>query len=382
MGIAMAMIAIFGLWVSFGWNAPVDLNKLLWETVPVYKYLRVPARHLMLFVFGMSALSAFGISLARRRLARLVIAIVIVVDMVWFAGNLATLRPDPAVRHNKELVAYLQKNSGLARIVPNFNVGMGTRDALDFDAAMSYRLFSASGYDPAILRNYYEFAAAAAGIEKPDVQTSDVQIPYLLPASRYMDFLNVKHVFVPSWFDSVAGSSTKYKLIMEENTKDYFRLYKNTQALPRFFLVPTIVGLHNRDEIARAIRTGKYDPARVVLTANADVPADFLADCGSSILPAVEVISYAINAVKLKTNAPCNAFLATSEVMYPGWRATIDGTTATLIEGNLAFRTLPVPAGSHTVVMSFFPKSVIIGAFVSIVTAIGCVYMVCIRRRK
>ena len=372
MGIAMAMIAIFGLWVSFGWNAPVDLNKLLWETVPVYKYLRVPARHLMLFVFCMSALSAFGISLARRRLARLVIAIVIVVDMVWFAGNLATLRPDPAVRHNKELVAYLQKNSGLARIVPNFNVGMGTRDALDFDAAMSYRLFSASGYDPAILRNYYEFAAAAAGIEKPDVQTSDVQIPYLLPASRYVDFLNVKHVFVPSWFDSVAGSSAKYKLVMEENTKDYFRLWENTQALPRFFLVPTIVGLAHRDEIARAIRTGKYDPGRVVLSVNSDIPRDFSADCGSTTLSPVEVISYAINAVKLKTNAPCNAFLATSEVMYPGWRAAIDGKATPIIEGNLAFRTLAVPAGSHTIVLWYDPKIFLTGAGVTIATIASC----------
>ena len=95
---------------------------------------------------------------------------------------------------------------------------------------------SASGYDPAILRNYYEFAAAVAGIENPDVQQTDVQIPYLLPPSRYVDFLNVKYIFVPSWFDSVAGSTPKYKLVMEENKKDYFRLYENTRVFPRFFL--------------------------------------------------------------------------------------------------------------------------------------------------
>ena len=380
-GGAMLCVAIFGLWVSFGWNAPIDLNKMLWDIVPMYKYLRIPSRHLILFVFGMSALAGLGfhqiiryLSFARPGLAKLavlIISLVIIVDMLWFAKVFVLLRPDPVTRHNQELVSYLQKNVGLARILPNFNVGMGTRDALDFDAAMGYRMYSASGYDPAILRNYYEFAAAVAGIENPDVQQTDVQIPYLLPASRYTDFLNVKYMFVPSWFDSVAGSHPKYKLVMEENKKDYFRLYENTQVLPRFFLVPTLVGLPNRDAIARAIRMGEHDPGKVILGQTKDIPAGFTADCGTQKLPAVTVISYSMNKIILETNAPCNAFLATSEVMYPGWQATIDGKGSNFIEGNLAFRTIPVPSGRHTIIMTFRPTVFIVGFFVSIAALLG-----------
>ncbi len=371
-GAAMACIAIFGLWVSFGWNAPVDLNKILWDIVPTYKYLRIPSRHLILFVFGISALAGLGFSLVRHSLARLVIVLVIVIDMVWFARVFVVLRPDPATRHNPELVSYLQKNAGLTRILPNFNVGMGTRDALDFDAAMGYRFMSASGYDPAILRNYYEFAAAVAGIENPDVQQTDVQIPYLLPASRYVDFLNVKYIFVPSWFDSVAGSSPKYKLVMEENKKDYFRLYENTNVLPRFFLASTVVSLPNREAIARAIRMGEYDPGKVVLMQAKDVPAGFTVDCGTQKLPAVTVASYSMNTIMLETNGPCNAMLATSEVIYPGWTATIDGQPANIIEGNLAFRTIFIPKGKHTMVMAYRPTVFIVGFFVSITTLLGC----------
>ncbi|MBI4066262.1 YfhO family protein [Candidatus Gottesmanbacteria bacterium] len=370
--VSMLMVAAFGLWVSFGWNAPVDLNKMLWDVIPMYKYLRIPSRHLILFVFGMSALAGIGFSFARPPLAKLVIALVVTVDLVWFAKTFVILKPDPATRHNTELVTYLQKNLELGRILPNFNVGMGTRDALDFDAAMGYRMYSASGYDPAILRNYYEFAAAAAGIEKPDVQTSDVQIPYLRPVSRYTDFLNIKYIFVPSWFDSVAGSNT-YRLVMEENTKDYFRLYENANVLPRFFLVPTIVALPDRDSITRAIRAGEYDPENAVLVENNDIPADFIADCGTSELPSVAVVLYTMNTIVLNTDAPCNAFLATSEVMYPGWSATVDDVQSALIEGNLAFRTIPVPKGKHTIVMAYQPRVVLIGAGLSIATAAFCV---------
>ncbi len=388
------VVALFGLWLSFGWNAPVDLNKILWELVPTYKYLRIPSRHLILFVFGMSALAALGfdqimriLSFARPGLAKLTvvtISLVIVVDMLWFARTFVVLGPDPATRHSAELIQLLLphrcrgystpevEDDCLYRFLPNFNVGMGTRDALDFDAAMGYRLFSASGYDPAILRNYYEFAAAAGGIAEPDVQTSDVQIPYLLPASRYLDFLNVKYIFVPSWFDSVAGSSSKYKLVMEENTKDYFRLYENTRVLPRFYLVPTIVGLADRESIARAIRAGEYDPGNAVLVRNNNLPSGFTADCAVKQLPPVALVSYSMNHIILTTDAFCDAILVTSEVFYPGWKASIDGKPATLIEGNLAFRTLPVPAGKHTIVMSYLPTSIIIGFFVSAVTAIGC----------
>ncbi|MBI5620879.1 YfhO family protein [Candidatus Gottesmanbacteria bacterium] len=391
--LSMICIAIFGLWVSFGWNAPIDFNKILWDIVPMYKYLRIPSRHLILFVFGMSALAGLGnyylfsyllSSGLTRGSLKLFIVGFIVVEMVWFARTFVVLRPDPATRYNAELIQLLLpprcrgyntpevSDACLYRILPNFNVGMGTRDALDFDAAMGYRMFNASGYDPAILRNYYEFAAAVAGIENPDVQQTDVQIPYLRPPSRYVDFLNVKYMFVPSWFDSVAGSSAKYKLVMEENKKDYFRLYENAKVLPRFYLASTIVGLPNREAIARAIRTGEYDPGNVVLVQQNDVPTDSALNCARQPLPPVVMTEYSMNKIILNTDAPCNAVLATSEVMYPGWTATIDGNPTKLIEGNLAFRTIFIPKGKHTIVMAYRPTVFIVGFFVSVTTFLGC----------
>jgi uncharacterized membrane protein YfhO len=58
--------------------------------------------------------------------------------------------------------------------------------------------------------------------------------------------------------------------------------------------------------------------------------------------------------------------------MYPGWRAAIDGKATPIIEGNLAFRTLAVPAGSHTIVLWYDPKIFLTGAGVTIATIASC----------
>ena len=44
-------IGLFSLWVSLGKYAPIDLQYILWKAVPMYHYLRIPPRHLVLFVF-------------------------------------------------------------------------------------------------------------------------------------------------------------------------------------------------------------------------------------------------------------------------------------------------------------------------------------------
>lgn len=364
----LLLIAIFGLWVSLGKNAPLDVNHFLWKTVPVYTYIRIPARHLILLVFSLSILAGFGLACFKKRLIQLLLIGLTVADLFWFGRHFVLLKEDPSIRHNQALVSTLTRQKELVRLLPNFNVGIGTRDALDFDAPMGHRLYSASGYDPSILRKYYEFIAAANGIKDPDVQQNDVQIPPLNLQSRAVDFLNIKYVFVPSWRDSVGGESGRYRLVLEDGKRDYWRLYENKTVTPRFYLVPRLTTLPDRETIAAAIRAGNVDFQKTVLVVGATKSGG---DCKSD-LPPVSVSMYSPNMIRLTTSADCDSYLASSEVEYPGWSATIDGQKAEIIEGNLAFRTLFVPAGKHTIVMQYQPRIFVIGLLVSVATALAC----------
>ncbi len=326
------LIALFSVWVSFGANAPVDLQYLLWKFTPFYHYIRIPSRHLVLFVLSASILTGFGLSLIRSRVIQIFLSAVIILELVLVGRNFIALEKLPEYRHDQELVNLLKSDRELSRVIQNFGVWVVPRDRLDFGSAMNYKFFSATGYDPSILRNYYEFIDAANGAKEPSVMKHNVQVPYLNPNSPYLNFLNIKYVLVNPDYDPFGGKSTdRFKLILDKKEKTY-RLYENKAVLPRFFL----------------------------------------SDCGDTVSEPVEVNKYSGSQIELTSSATCDTKLISSEVMYPGWEAAIDGRKTAVLATNHAFRSLLVPKGRHSIKFYFFPRIYIIGGVISLVTFLIC----------
>jgi uncharacterized membrane protein YfhO len=55
-----------------------------------------------------------------------------------------------------------------------------------------------------------------------------------------------------------------------------------------------------------------------------------------------------------------------ADTFDPGWRLTIDGRPAPILRANLLMRAAAVDAGSHTLVYTYEPTSVRIGAWTSL----------------
>jgi uncharacterized membrane protein YfhO len=51
-----------------------------------------------------------------------------------------------------------------------------------------------------------------------------------------------------------------------------------------------------------------------------------------------------------------------ADTHYPGWFATVDGQSEPLLRANYAFRAVRVPAGPHTIVFDYRPRSLAVGA--------------------
>jgi hypothetical protein len=345
--------------------------------------MRIPSRHLILFVFGTSALAGLGIGMIRNRVIQGIIGLLVVIELIPFARHFISLGPLPAASYDQELLTRFEQDTSLFRVLPNFNIGHDLRNSLDFNSSMQYGYFSATGYETAMVRNYYEFIDATNMRDAPSFTTHDVQVPYLTSRAftqGYADFLNIRYILVPIASDPIGIAQPEHFTLVHSDASRGYRLYESRKFSPRFFLVPQAELFDTREEIAQAIRNGRDLTRTLLVKRNETQKRDTVSECDGERDSTVSVVTYKLSRIELDVQVPCDAYLTSSEVMYPGWRVTVDGVRTELFEGNLAFRNLFVPQGSHTVVMEYQPVALYYGLVVSTVS-IGCALFLVRRKR-
>jgi uncharacterized membrane protein YfhO len=90
----------------------------------------------------------------------------------------------------------------------------------------------------------------------------------------------------------------------------------------------------------------------------------------------VSVASYLPNRVVLKSETAHDAFLYVTDTYYPGWKAHVDGKETPIMQANLAYRAVRVPAGAHEVVFSYRPVSFYLGVLVTFFALIAVLFIV------
>lgn len=87
--------------------------------------------------------------------------------------------------------------------------------------------------------------------------------------------------------------------------------------------------------------------------------------------------SYAPNRLTYHTDSKTGGIAVFSEVYFPwGWTATIDGKEAPIGRVDYILRALRIPAGEHTVIFTFNPKSLEVTNTLSVISVI-IIYLVC-----
>ena len=76
--------------------------------------------------------------------------------------------------------------------------------------------------------------------------------------------------------------------------------------------------------------------------------------------------------ITFKITAEKDTKLISSEIYYPGWRATIDGKDASFDFVYDTFRGQNIPKGTHEIRWYFLPKTFIVGAFISATALLVC----------
>lgn len=165
----------------------------------------------------------------------------------------------------------------------------------------------------------------------------------------------------------VIGALPGAKGVEEEGA---LKIYENLDFVPRFNMAADYRVITKADEFAATISGRGFDPKKTVLLEEEPWPggqgkAGELKDCG------VEVVSYMMNSVELKTRCAEKSILVASESWYPGWKALVDGNEESILKADYVLRAVPIKAGEHTVRFEYRPLSFRAGAWVSAASALS-----------
>lgn len=153
-------------------------------------------------------------------------------------------------------------------------------------------------------------------------------------------------------------------------------VFENTRVLPRAWLASgeLVATEQNEIEIIRSGKTPAGESWNPLQTALVESPTGIQFGKTGESPGHAEMTTLDPNKVEVKTEASGPALLVLSANHYPGWRAYVDGRSADIVRVNYNLRGVAVPAGNHLVTFVYWPKSVLVGLVISLLTLAGLVW--------
>jgi hypothetical protein len=260
--------------------------------------------------------------------------------------------------------------------MPRYHEALPGNAAGDFSPAWFYGHEMATGYDPLMNARYKTFS----GID----EAGHTYISSLFEAKdQTLDLLSVQYILVPKNLPEPAGiqavlnETARWRRVTDV-AEGRYEVYENLRALPRAWLTERIEAAYEGDQLK--IVRGElpdagwrdFDPRRVALVEpeTARKLASHFSAANQTDLQS-EIISISrVNphVVEVSVNAVRPAMVVLSEIAFPGWQAEIDGVRTDVCRVNYALSGIAIQPGRHRLRLIYRPKSLMIGAVLSLTT--------------
>ena len=249
------------------------------------------------------------------------------------------------------------------------------------NTSMLYRIRDVQGYGSLQLNRYKEYLEVMSDGKKDFYPHGDVYHMALIGPghSPLLDILGVKYVL-----SRRPVRSPGFALVQNGEVK----VYENQSAFPQVSVFRRFVALPDSIETAQLIHDGKVDPRKVVILSGEDLKHspgifehtialdkkvcgaplyEFKSESSQPALPDRAVVDvFRPSYLKIVCDVRGKGgVLFINEILYPGWKAKIDGRPTPLIRANYLFRAIIVPEETHVVEMEFRPRLYYIGLALS-----------------
>jgi hypothetical protein len=431
-------LAIFGVLVALGKYG--FLYQLMYDLVPPFRLVRVPARALFLYVFAMSALLGDvivtweqareeGQSAPAGVLIRwiMTIAAVLGVSGIAAAGALVAVREGGPVKQFP-LEHYIGAWLALTALILTGGALLwrylaapagNTRLRRGLAAALAlFVLVDLWGFGFRMLITWPSEAGELWQDALPMIEDRSGRItPYNiwpwwikndptllgllstggdvpLELAAYDEFVNFSddlssHAYdvlgsryVVSWIELGPPHTSGEDALELVGHTDSAWVYRRPHPLPIVRLVYQAEIIPNSSDANGRLHEVSFDPAEAVILDQAPP-----CEVGSEAQAAgdVSVVAQWPGYWLIATTSEEPALLVLSETAYPGWRVTVDGQPAEPLTAYTTLKAVCVPAGAHQIEWRFAPRIFLAGAAITLPTLLlmaGVSIFAAARRRK
>ncbi len=388
----LAGLALFAVLTAFGKYFP--LHRILCAVLPTIKLSRAPFRFVALYVVCAVLLAAFGYQALERALEEKGRAGWLPLVGLVYGGVLllfSFLNPDQSWR---EMIALLAGGAGIALwayteswkklgrwifqaalILPLFLsgwAGYGWGPASNYDVQTHFAPFDYLQEHSKACRYYFE-----EGMSYP-VEKQGRNMYWVFPMDYPMDFgLRTSNGYNPIVLKSVSDLNkmplpTFMKLMAVRGllfsqdhgeSKDFIRknfgnlfLYELPDP-PPYVNAPSQVNVVSGDTEQLAAMAGpSFDPANQAVLSEA-LPASVTSQLdGKKAQLQYDLTRDEPDHQVFNVKLDKNSLAVFSEVVYPGWKALLDGKPTSLFTADHVYRAVFVPAGDHQVEFNYQPS--------------------------
>ncbi len=393
----LAVMGLLGLLYALGDSFFV--HPLLGR-LPLLSTFRIPTRMAIYLAFGGAILAGAGLDRlmrggdneARARMAALVVGgVVVLVGLLTVSGALASAFNAPeqlaAAIRSSGIVALLVGGATLAvsllalkerlaplpagaillvlGVVDLFAFGYGQNNAKDnpqtiysgndqqFAAykaeapAKLYRVKMRDDRGMLMQRNQGQFSGIML-YEGYNPLLLKRRVPPGPTIDKRLDLLNIAYEVK---VDSLSGSAA---------------LVERPSRYPHARMLYDVRRVANDQEAESVMTSGQVDFGKTVVLQ--DDPGIALNGAGTG---QASVTRYDADAIDVAVTTDKPGVLLLSEIWYPAWEVSIDGTPAALLRADFSLRGVAVPAGKHTVSMRFHSSAFATGLWVTIATTVA-----------
>ena len=188
------------------------------------------------------------------------------------------------------------------------------------------------------------------------------------PTTPFLAFLNARWILFPPGYAAPDGWTVRAE-------GEGMRLLENPRALPRAF-VPRLLMAEPDSDRRLAVLRSVTDFAERGVVAEAG-SAEWVPNGDAE----VSITGYSADRIALDVRAREAALVGTSITAWPGWIAELDGRKIAPVSYNHAFLAFRVPAGHHRLALRYLPRSILLGAMISLVSAVLAGVLAAPRRR-